>query len=265
VTDGSATWERQLGEYMIDNINQSDFPNTMSVTCRDYTKKLLMAKFKAPIEFPKNHPIEEIVRAIAVSGGIPASRLNLPFTGKNTGRVYPFDSGSERWNAIEEVSIAYGYEVYFTDQGILTMSAMQDPTTGVVSWDFNTGPGGNIASFSKSASDARLFNHVVVTGEATDQLPVYAEVFNTEPTSPTRINRLGIRTYHYNSSFIETESQALETATRFLKVQALEQFEVSIDSIVMPWLDVGSIVNFHDPNPPWAHRHGSCCRTLRFL
>jgi hypothetical protein len=249
VTAPGITWERQLGLFRIDSITKGRFPNTIKVTARDRTKDLRTSQFPFTTLFPENHPIEEIVRAIAVAGGITGSQMNLPLTGKSTSYEYSFDSGGERWAAIKEVCTSYGYEVFFTNDGILTMRQFQDPYAMVPQYTFQTGVEGNLASYDKSLSDNFLRNHIVVIGENASQVPVFAEAENTSPTSPTRIARVGRRTEKFDSAFVETYAQALEVAQRFLKVKALEQYEVSIEAIVTPYMDVGEVVEIIDPNP----------------
>ena len=106
---------------------------------------------------------------------------------------------------------------------------------------------GNIVTFGKKTSSSRIYNHISVTGESTNSLPVTAEATNTEPTSPTRIAALGVRTFPFTSAFITNETQAQEVADRLLKIHALESFEVALESIVCPWLEPGQIVTFIDP------------------
>lgn len=106
---------------------------------------------------------------------------------------------------------------------------------------------GNLVNYQKKSLSARIYNHVVVTGESSDRPPVWEQVENNEPTSPTRIAELGRRTYFYTSAFITTEAQALATAQRFLAIHALEAFEVGLESIVLPWLEPGQVVEFIDP------------------
>lgn len=107
---------------------------------------------------------------------------------------------------------------------------------------------GNLVSFEKATADARLYNHIVVTGERSDQVPVYAEAENNNASSPTRIARIGRRTFFYTSSFIETVAQAQAVADAFLDVHALEQYEVSLEALVVPYLTVNIIVTFDDPD-----------------
>jgi hypothetical protein len=242
-------WERQLGVFYIDNISEGHFPSTIKLVARDKTKKLKNSQFPFSTLFPENHPIEEVVRAIAVAGGIPSEQMNLPLTGESLSYEYVFDSGSERWGAIAKVCQSYGYEAFFTSEGILTMQRYADPFLMLPQYEFKTGVNGNMAEYSKGLSDAFLRNHVVVIGENANQVPVFAEAKNTNPSSPTRIARIGQRTEKYDSAFIETYEQALDVAQRFLKVKALEQYELDIQSIVVPYMEVGEVVSFIDPNP----------------
>lgn len=243
------SWERQLGEFLIDSVSEPHFPHELSIQGRDATKLLLLSKFPAATSFAAAMPIETLIHTIAVNGGISPGKIDLPLTGQSTAREFPFDRGTERWAAIKEIANAYGYDVYFTNEGILTMSEWNDPTTGQPEFTFQTGVQGNIVDFQKSTSDARLFNHVVVSGESTDTIPVWAQIQNDVVGHPTSVARVGQRSFFFTSAFIETQPQALDVATKFLKINGLEQFEVSIDSIVLPWLEAGSIVDFVDPDP----------------
>jgi hypothetical protein len=244
------TYMRQLIEGMIDSAEEPHFPNTLSINGRDYTKKLLTSKFPTATAFPINTPIENIIETIAINGGISPAKINLPLTGKSTGRDFFFERQTERWKAMAEIANSYGYDIYFTHDGFLTMEEFADPTVDQPDYVFETGPVvGNLSSISKRTGDARMYNHVVVTGESSDTIPVWAEVKNEVPGHPTSIAEIGERTYFYTSSFITTYAQALDVATKFLKIHALEQFELGLEAIVIPWLEVGNIVDFIDPNP----------------
>jgi hypothetical protein len=108
---------------------------------------------------------------------------------------------------------------------------------------------GNLASFTKSADDSRLFNHVVVVGQATNQLPVTAEFTNTLAGSPTSEGNIGRRTYLYESNFVSTQSQADQLAATLLHVMSLESYEMDFESLVASWLEVGEVVDIVDPTP----------------
>lgn len=250
LTYPGGAYEAQLGEFVIDVISSAHFPFTIEVSGRDYTKKLLTSKFTQATTFAAGQSPEALIRTIAINGGIAANRIITPTTGITLDKERMFERGVERWEAMEQIATAFGYELFFDAQGFLVMQVYRDPVTTPEIWTFDTGPYGNMAAFRKSASDTRIYNSIVVTGEASDvALPAFGIAKNTEPTSPTRIAVIGERVYQYTSSFITTNLQAQDVADKFLKIHALEQFEVSIDSIVFPWLEVGEIIVFLDPRP----------------
>jgi hypothetical protein len=142
--------------------------------------------------------------------------------------------------------------LFFNAQGYLVLRLALDPVLSPVAYTIQTGPiVGNLTGYTKSVNDTRIYNHILVTGESADQetVPVWAEALNTEPSSPTRISELGDRLYQYTSSFITTTAQAQTVADNFLKIHALEEFNLDFSSITFPWLEAGEIVEFIDPRP----------------
>lgn len=243
------SWETQIGEFMIDSVSESYFPYVVKVTGRDYTKKCLVSKFTAATSFAKNSSIESVIKTIALNAGV--TKFLFPLTGKTLGATYMFERGVARWEAMKEIADAYGYELFFDAQGYLVLREYADPVLSPLSYTFETGQFGNLASYEKSLNDSRIYNHVVVTGESSDSetIPVSATAKNTTATSPTRIAKLGDRVYQYTSSFITTTQQAQDVANKFLKIHALEEFDLNFDAIALPWLEASEIVEFVDPRP----------------
>lgn len=234
------------GEFLIDNFDEESFPHVLAMSCRDYTKKLLKDKFPTTTTFRSGQPVEDLIKAIALNGGI--TKFRMPTTGKVTTKDHTFERGVQRWPAIKEIAGAHSYEVYFDAGGYLTMEMMQDPATTPPYFTFKTGPGGTLTKINRRANDERVYNHIVVTGEGTTP-PIYAVAENNDPTSRTSIQAIGRRTYEFVSQFFTTTAQAQETADNFLKVHSLEQYEASLEGRVLPWLDVGRVAGFLDPEP----------------
>jgi hypothetical protein len=242
-------WETQIGEFMIDSVSEAHFPYTVKVAGRDYTKKLLVSKFANATSFPKGQAIETTIKTIAQNAGV--TKFLLPLTGKTLGSVTLFERGTSRWEAMKGIADAFGYEIFFDAEGYLVMREYADPVLSPISYTFETGAYGNLASYEKSLNDSRIYNHIVVTGESSDSdtIPVSAEAKNTTASSPTNISKLGDRVYQYSSSFITTTAQAQDVANKFLKIYALEEFDLNFEAIALPWLEAGEIVEFIDPRP----------------
>jgi hypothetical protein len=242
-------WEVQIGEFMIDRISAPHFPHEIQVTGRDYAKKCQLSKYTEATQYAAGHALESVVGSIAIGAGI--NKRLLPATGVVVGRDFFFERGTSRWDAMKEVAVAYNYELYFDAQGYLVLRQFRDPTLTAPTVYINTGIDGQIASYEKSTSDARLFNHIIVVGENSDSdIPlVWAEAKNEDPNSPTSIQEIGDRWLEYSSAFVTTTTQAQELADSYLAVSMLQEFELNFETLLMPWMEAGDILGWIDPNP----------------
>lgn len=238
-------WETQIGEFLIDRIEEPHFPYVVNVTGRDYGK-WLAEPFESITQFNNGASLESVARGIAAGAGV--SKFALPSTGRVLTRSFPYDPGKARGDALNEILGAYGYEHYFTPNGYFTIRPWVDPFTAPGVFTFQTGSEGNLAAYNKSTNDTEVKNRVMVVGKASDTLPVVSIAENHELTSPTSIENLGQkRTYTFESSFVSEQSQADTLAAQLLAIHGLESYEVSLDSLVVPWLEAGSAITFEDP------------------
>jgi hypothetical protein len=233
---------------MIDSISEANFPYTVKIQGRDYTKKCMISKLANSLAFTAGYDLETAIWVLAVNAGI--DKFILPVTGKVLGKEYFYERGTIRWNAMKEMALGFGYELFFDAQGYLVMREFQDPITAPLSYTLQTGPTfGNLVSYNKTVNDTRIYNHIIVTGESSDEtiIPVMAEAINTEPSSPTRVAELGDRVYPFTSPFITTTAQAQDVADKMLRIMGLEEFDLTFSAIPLFWLEVGEIVEFNDP------------------
>lgn len=241
-------WETQIGEFVIDGISTPHFPSNVKVTGRDYTKRALNSKLENAMSFDAGTTVGMLVTALAANSGITKMRLgSMPET---IGSTMSFDRGTPRWEVMGAAARTQGYEIYFDHEGYLTTRKYLDPTTSPENYVFKTGPEGNLASIDRAVNDTRIYNHIVVYGDPTSgetRLPFIAEVKNENPSSPTRMEKLGDRYYSYASTFFTSQQQCQDYAVRLLRLHALESFELSFQAINYPWLEVGEIARVEDP------------------
>jgi hypothetical protein len=243
------TYEVQVGEFLIDQINEDSFPKTISVTGRDYTKKILRSKFSNSLTFTAGGSLDTLITALAANAGI-YKRIEGA-TGVSINADITFAREDDRWKAISDICTAASIEVFFNAEGYLVTRPFLDPVTSPATVSLAVGePDGNLVSYSKSSDDSRIYNRVVVTGEDADTLGegvfYQAVAENNEPTSPTRIDRLGQIDYFYTSAFFTSNAQCQQTADNYLSVMALESFNLDFSSLVFPWLEAGDIAEFTD-------------------
>jgi hypothetical protein len=176
-------------------------------------------------------------------------KINIPNIDEVLTNDQPFEKNTSRWAAIQDIAEAYGYEVFFDASGYLTLRKFLDPTLSPSVFNYRSGEDGVVIKWGKQTTQSRVFNEVVVHGDTDSDtaLPVFGVARNMNPNSPTSIPRLGrTKTHEITSALVEDNAQATELAETMLPIVSLEEYNLSFESLVLPWLEVGEIVNF-DP------------------
>jgi hypothetical protein len=251
------TWETQLGEFMVDTIDEDRFPHLTHVTGRDYTKKCLISDITQSMSFSSGFPVEQIIQALAANAGV--TKFRLPITGRVFSDDTVFDVGTDRWSIMKTVADSIGYEIYFTPDGYLTMRPYQDPVLSPLSFTFKSGEDGTLNAYKRSSDDSQLKNHCIVIGATvTDNSGIsttaFGEAINDDLGSPTRrfnadgSYHMGDRVDVFTSDFITRTADAQALAESRLRVMALEEWSIDFSSLVIPWVDSNDIVAVENPD-----------------
>lgn len=243
-------WEIQLGEFMIDRIAHDHFPHVMKVTGRDYTKKLMRTKFRDSLTFVAGTPIDVLVRALCANAGL--TKFMLDSEDAALGVDMTFARGDDRWKAIKDCCVATGTEVFFNSTGHIVTRPFKDPVTSPATMKLSMSEeDANLTALSIESNDTSMYNVVVVTSENSDGLSsgtfFQGVAINDQPTSPTRVSRLGEITYPYTTSVAASDEDCAIIAQNLLSVMALEEFSLNFGALVYPWADAGDIVTFENP------------------
>jgi hypothetical protein len=243
----TAEWETQLGEFCIDSINDQYFPYQIKVSCRDYMKRMINSKLSQDETYVAGTSISDLVIALARNSGI-TNQINIPQLGK----VLQVDLSYTRKTPRSEIAISamngIGYDLFFNNKGQLSIAPLPDPYVDPTVQTFGTGPTGNLVTAERSTNDSNLFNHIVVYGNPNDAgIPYFGEAMNTDPSSPTRIARIGDRYDDYQFDTVTSDAEAAALAQKFLKVSSLETYEMNFTSICYPWLESNTVVDIEDP------------------
>lgn len=246
------TWETQLGEFYIDTLAADDFPNTMKVTGRDGTIKMMNSKLARTSTFVVGTSLLDFVVGQAALSGVPVSKMRFNIGNETLTSDMTFDKGTSRWDMVKSALESYNYERFFDGFGNFVVRPYLDPSTSPVTWTFSTGPKGNLVSFNKAINSTRIYNHVIVTADPSDgdsnPIGYFGEAKVTDPTSPTHESRLGDRVLTIDAPWLGSDAEAQSLADDRLKITALESYEISWDSIYYPWLECGEIIQFLDPD-----------------
>lgn len=249
---GSGTlWEVPLGDFMIDQVEDSYKPSTIHVTGRDLTKRLIISEFPNTVTFVAGTSVADIVLAEAALSGI--TNVQIPWTA-GTGPTLAFDqtaqADSSRFSSLQSILSSLGYEIFMSAPAALVVRPFQDPATFAPTFTFKTGlPDGNIVKLTRRTNDTELYNRVTVRGSGQNNALVFGSAEVTDVTSPVHKDQIGDRPWPFSSPLVGSDSEAIALATQFLKVKSLESYEIDLQSLVIPWLDAGNVVGYEDPDP----------------
>jgi len=243
-------FEMQVGEFMIDSISDARFPYNLSVTGRDYTKKLMLDHLVADTSFGAGSMVDSVVKTLATNGGITKFRLGAG--GVTVGSNAVFARKATRWECIRSMCNALNIEVYFDREGYLVTRPFRDVSTSAPTLILDSRSStANIIDFNKSTSDTRVKNHIVVIGTSEEEtvsgFKYIAIRENKDLNSPTCIQKIGRRTQETEVSYLTSQTQANQLADRLFKIGALEDYDLTFSIRAVPWLEAGEILEFDNP------------------
>ena len=245
-------FEYKLGEFMIDKIDIDQNSSVVDINGRDYTKKLLLDEFDEPTLFNEGSNLDEMVKAIALNGGV--KRFNLGVPGITVTASAAFEAETSRWEAIKKLCEPHNVEVFFDNEGRLVTRLYKDVSKSADQlFDLNVSKidmPRNLISAKRSLSDTQVFNAVRVyaTGEQGNVTGArfVAVREDKDPQSPTSIQRIGRRPKSYSSDLFASQQQVDEYADRFIANAALQDCSFSFESMMYPWLEANDVIRVYD-------------------
>lgn len=244
-----------LGTFLVDRPEVTVDASGASVTvqCQDRLKLIAKSAFTSPIRYESGTPLADVIEAIAQDAGMGSTLYALDDAGKTLAADRTFEAGDGRLDAIRQLALDYALDVYVDADGKLTTSlSLTDADVSTPIWTFERGVDAIMLGLTKGFDDERLYNHVLVTGEASDLYPVRAEIRDTNPLSPAYnpvdgSGPIGDRLYTYSSAMIRSNDQAEEVANALLLRVALVEEAIRIPTIVHPAFEVGDAVEIAEP------------------
>lgn len=152
----------------------------------------------------------------------------------------PFEIRMEYGKTYADVLLEFakilGSYIYYDVDGRLTFEPTQDDITDIskpVLWTF-TPTEKEFMSENSTHDFSSFYNDIIVLGYITDGKQATARSQNLNPSSPTSIPIIGIKTYPpYEDTAYYTNEQCQELADYYLKKQTIKQRSVTITSSPM--------------------------------
>jgi len=254
IVDGAPEYVT-LGTFLVDRpqVTVDRAGSTLSISGQDRIKLALKSRFTKPTRYDEGTPLADVVRSIAVAAGMGQVLYRLDDAGKSLAVDRTFDTGLDRWPALIGLARDYALALFVDAAGYLVLQpALSTGSLPEPAWAFTRGPEAIMIGLTKDWSDDRLYNHVLVSGEASDLVPVAAEARDLNPASPAYnppdgTGPIGDRLWTYTSAMIRSVEQAQEVAdARLLEVALIEE-GISVPSVVHPAIEGGDVVSIVEP------------------
>jgi hypothetical protein len=247
-----------VGTFMVDNADVvvERGMSMVTITGSDLWKKLSKSQFAAPTSFVTGTDLNTIIAGLASDAGVTVMNLDpLPdrsTVGKQINTGLAFEADDIRGDVLTKLGTDYGLDIFFDPMGVLVSEDFRNPELREVSWVF--GPQDTMAySLRSSFSDDRLYNHVVVTGTAAAKTdppgPVYvSEVKDTDPASPTSIDKIGDRVFRYESGVLGTQDEVDQAALTIFYQHFLLSNTVDMEAVCNPALEGNDLIWVEEVN-----------------
>lgn len=237
VFGGGAVERVSLGYFRIQDSSQSNAPDgPIQIGAQDRMAGIIDYRLPAPVQFQSTDTYGSVVTEL-VQDVYPWATVqwdDLSYT-NFLGRSVVAEE--DRYDFLNELITSLGKIWYWDHRGILVIKnvpAEDDPV-----WNVNSGENGVLVSMSRELTRDGVYNAMVVTGEALDDVdPVRAMAVDDNPASPTYFyGPFGKVTTFYNSSFITTVGQAQTAADALLTKKLGLPYNVDFQSIRNPALE----------------------------
>ncbi len=244
-----------LGTFLVDRpiVTVGPAGTTIDVQMQDRFKLAIKSRLTKPETYDSGRRIGDVIVEIAQRGGMGIDRYSIDDGGKSLVVDRFVDPGAERVTTMLNLAHDYALDLYVDAEGYLATEPSLTSLDGVSPvWTFSRGSQAIMLGLTKELSDDRLYNHVLVSGEATDLDPVSAEARDLNPESPAYnpvdgSGPIGDRLYTYSSAMIRDTQMAQEVADALLLRVALIEEAIRVPSIVHPALEVGDAVSVMEP------------------
>ncbi len=251
---GNGNIERApLGIFRLEDAEQDDAPQgTIRLVGRDRMAGIIDARLLAPVQYLSGETygavVEDLVLAVYPAGVIEWDDATDT---EVIGRAVIVEQ--DRFGFLRDLVTSVGKVMYYDYRGVLVIRDPPDP--GAVVWEVDAGAGGVLARVARSRSRAGVYNAVVATGEALDDVPPptgYA--FDVDPASVTYwLGAFGQVPTWYSSPFITTEAQARRAAASILVGHLGLPYEVSFSAVPNAALEPLDAVRITYPPEPGRH------------
>lgn len=212
----------------------------------DRSKKISRARFVDPYQITSGTTLAAAGTALLQSRW-PLVAVNFSNVLETIGANITFEAGpnSDPWQVARQLFGDYGYDLNFDGLGIARAQAVLDPASVAPAFDFGAGTTQLVLDATVQGSLEQTYNGVIASGEGSEvATPVRAEVWDTDPNSPTYYQGgYGRVPYFYSSPLLNTAGLCAVAATKILALLKGRTGSLTWPSVVNPALEPLDVVS----------------------
>jgi len=235
-----------LGTFLIDSADVIAERNMSMVvlTGSDLWKKVNKAKFATATKWASGTPVQTVVKEMAELAGVTQFVIDDLSHRTTQTKTLQADLNYERGEVIGDellsLGTAWGLDIYFDPLGRMVSEEHRLDRAAV--WTYAPGDDSSLLTVKAAYKDELLYNHVLVAGTADEENPVFAEAKDSDPSSPTSVDKIGKRTYMYESSYIATVAQAQTTANKLLAENVKMSEDIELQTVCNPAYECSDVL-----------------------
>lgn len=233
----------QLGIFGIDSAESIEPGRSVHVVGQDRAEAISRARLEVPYKQAAGVNYATAIQAF-LAGRISWAPFQLTFPNYVTPLVVVQEQ-ADPWQTAQGWAQAYGHELYFDGDGTCVSRAEPDIGHGPIVFDIDEGVGGVLVDAATNWDRSGMYNRVIATGSNPASSAIYRGVAtDVDPSSPTVYGgKFGRVPYFFDSPLISSAAMAQASADSLLRrVTGMSQ-AVKFDSVVLPFLEPGDIIN----------------------
>lgn len=250
--DGSTEWVG-LGYYRINDVEQQSAPvGPIHITGTDRTQGLIDQTLTAPVAFAAGSTIITVIQSLVLAVFPWAVFDYDALLGTSTLAATQVTT-QDRFQFIDDLVKAYGMVWYWDHRGMLYIHPAPNPAVPVLT--VKAGPGGVLATLSRTLTRSGISNGCMVTGEqASDAPPVFALVVDNNPNSPTYwYGNFGQVPEFFSASTLQTVIQCQTAGRARLQQSTGLPYEVDFSMVPNPAVEPLDCVQLQYPGRAEIH------------
>lgn len=232
---GSLEWI-SLGYFRINSVEQEEVNGALRVAASDRMVGIVEARLLSPVQFASTDTYGSVVDDL-ITEVYPWATIEWDDATDTDALGRSLIAEEERYDFLNELVTSRGKIWYWDHRGVLVIKDVPPEDEPV--WEVSAGANGVLVSLSRELSRDGVYNAVVASGEALDDVePSRAVAKDMNPASPTFWDGdFGHVPRFYVSPFITTNDQAQSAANALLRQKLGLPYSVDLAAVPNPALE----------------------------